>query len=162
MDRSQWRFLIKHGSLEEGMATDSRILAKRTPWTIRTGKKLWHQKISLTGQRGPICYWGRVEAITKSSRKKEAGGSKQKSRSVVDVSGDENKVWCCKEQHCIGTGNVRSMNQGKLDVVKQETARVNTHILGISELKWMGMLLLLLLLLLLLSHFSCVQLCVTP
>ena len=54
------------------------------------------------------------------------------------------------------------MNQGKLDVVKQEMARVNIHILGISELKWMGMLLLLLLLLLLLSHFGRVRLCVTP
>ena len=49
------------------------------------------------------------------------------------------KVRCCKEQYCIGTWNVRSMNQGKLEVVKQETARVNTDILGISELKWTGM-----------------------
>jgi len=51
----------------------------------------------------------------------------------------ESKVWCCKEQYCIGTWNVRSMNQGKLDVVKQEVARVNTNILGISELKWTWM-----------------------
>ena len=49
------------------------------------------------------------------------------------------KVWCCKEQYCIGTWNVRSMNQGKLEVVKQEMARVNVDILGISELKWTGM-----------------------
>ena len=47
--------------------------------------------------------------------------------------------WCCKEQYCIGTWNVRPMNQGKLEVVKQEMARVNSDILGISELKWMGM-----------------------
>ena len=53
---------------------------------------------------------------------------------VVDVTGDGSKVWCCKEQHCIGTWNVRSMNQGKMDVVKQEMARVNINILGISEL----------------------------
>ena len=46
------------------------------------------------------------------------------------------KVQCCKEQYCIGTWNVRSMNQGKLEVVKQEMARVNINILGISELKW--------------------------
>ena len=52
---------------------------------------------------------------------------------------DETKVWCCKEQYCIGTWNVRSVNQGKLEVVKQEMARVNIDILGISELKWMGM-----------------------
>ena len=53
--------------------------------------------------------------------------------------GDRSKVWCCKEQYCIGTWNVRSMNQGKLEVVKQEMARVNVDILGISELKWTGM-----------------------
>ena len=56
----------------------------------------------------------------------------------MDVSGDESKVLRCKEQYCIRTWNVRSLNQGKLDVVKQEMARVNTDILGISELKWMG------------------------
>ena len=58
---------------------------------------------------------------------------------VVDVTGDRSKIRCCKEQYCIGTWNVRSMNQGKLEVVKQEMARVNVHILGISERKWMGM-----------------------
>ena len=55
---------------------------------------------------------------------------------VVDVTGD---IQCCKDQYCIGTWNVRSMNQGKLEVVKQEMARVNTDILGISELKETGM-----------------------
>ena len=57
----------------------------------------------------------------------------------MDVTGDKRKVLCCKEQHCIGTWNVRSMNQVKLEVVKQEMARVNIDILGISELKWTGM-----------------------
>ena len=57
----------------------------------------------------------------------------------MDVTGDGNKVQCCKEQYCIGTRNFRSMNQGKLEVVKQEMARVNVNILGISELKWTGM-----------------------
>ena len=56
----------------------------------------------------------------------------------MDVTGDGSKVQCCKEQYCIGTQNVRSMNQGKLEVVKQEMARVNIGILGISELKWTG------------------------
>ena len=56
-----------------------------------------------------------------------------------DVMGDGSKVWCCKEQNYIGTWNVRSMNQGKLKVVKQEMARVNINILGIRELKWTGM-----------------------
>ena len=57
----------------------------------------------------------------------------------MDVTGDGSKVQCCKVQYCIGTWNVRSMNQGKLEVVKQEMARVNVDILGISELKWTGM-----------------------
>ena len=57
----------------------------------------------------------------------------------MDVTGDRSKIRCCKEQYCIGTWNVRSMNQGKLEVVKQEMARVNVDILGISELKWTGM-----------------------
>ena len=60
---------------------------------------------------------------------------KQEQHPVVDVSGDRSKVRCCKEQYCIGTWNVRSMNQGKLEVVKQEMATVNINILGISELK---------------------------
>ena len=55
------------------------------------------------------------------------------------MTGDGSKVRCCKEQYCIGTWNIRSMNQGKLEVVKQEMARVNIDILGISELKWTGM-----------------------
>ena len=64
---------------------------------------------------------------------------KQKEYPAVGVTGDRSKVQCCKEQYCIGTWNVRSMNQGKLEVVKQEMARVNVNILGISELKWTGM-----------------------
>ena len=62
-----------------------------------------------------------------------------KQHPVVDVTGDGSKVRCCKEQYCIGTWNVRSMNQGKLEMVKQEMARVNINILGISKLKWTGM-----------------------
>ena len=57
----------------------------------------------------------------------------------MDVSADESKIQCCKEQYCIGTWNVRSMNQGKLDVVKQEMVGINIDILGISELKLTGM-----------------------
>ena len=64
---------------------------------------------------------------------------KQTQCPVVDVTGGESKVRFCKEQYCIGTWNVRSMNQGKLEVVKQEVARVNIGILEISELKWTGM-----------------------
>ena len=60
----------------------------------------------------------------------------------MNVTGDGSKVQCCKEQYCIGTWNVRYMNQGKLEVVKQEIARVNIDILGISELnglEWMSL-----------------------
>src|SRR5574337_1224835 len=72
------------------------------------------------------------------SRKNEGMEPKQKQYPAVDVTGDRSKVRCYKEQYCIGTWNVRSMNQGKLEVVKQEMARVNVDILGISELKWTG------------------------
>ena len=58
---------------------------------------------------------------------------------AVDVTGDGSKVQYCEEQYCIGTWNVRSMDQGKLEVVKQEMVRVSIDILGISELKWAGM-----------------------
>ena len=73
------------------------------------------------------------------SRKNEEKESKWKQHPVVDVTGDRNKVRCCKDQYCIRTWKVRSMNQGKLEVLKQEMARVNVDILGISELKWTGM-----------------------
>ena len=66
-------------------------------------------------------------------------GWSQSKKNTVDVTGDRSKVRCCKEQYCIGTWNVRSMNQGKLEVVKQEMARVNVDILGISELRWTEM-----------------------
>ena len=64
---------------------------------------------------------------------------KQKQHPVLDVTGDGSKVQCCKEKYCIGTWNVRSINQGKLEVVKQEMERVNINILGISKLKWTRM-----------------------
>ena len=73
------------------------------------------------------------------SRKNEEMEPKQKQRPVVDETGDGSKVQCCKEQYCIRTWNVRSMNQGKLKVVKQDIARANIDILEISELKWTGM-----------------------
>ena len=68
--------------------------------------------------------------------KNEETEPKQKQCPVVDVTGDGGKIWCCKEQYCIGTWNIRSINQGKLEVIKQEMARVNINVLGISELKW--------------------------
>ena len=72
-------------------------------------------------------------------RKNDKTKTNQKERPLADVTGDGGKVRCCKEQYCIGTWNVRSTNQGNLEMVKQEMARVNTDILGISELKWTEM-----------------------
>ena len=73
------------------------------------------------------------------SRKNEQTEPKRKQHPVGGVTGDGSKVRHCKEQNCIGTWNVRSMNQGRLEVIKQEMERVNIDILGISELKWTGM-----------------------
>ena len=73
------------------------------------------------------------EISGENSRKKEGMEPKQKQYPVVDVTGDRGKVTCCKEQYCTGTWNVRSTNQGRLE--KQEMARVNIDILGISKLK---------------------------
>ena len=83
-------------------------------------------------------YATREEQRNSSRRNKEAE-PKQKQRPAVDVSGGESKVRCCNEQYWTGTGNVTSLNQGKLEVVKQEMARMSINILGISELKWTGM-----------------------
>ena len=73
------------------------------------------------------------------SRKNEESEPKQKQHPATDVTGDRSKFQCYKEQYCIRTWNVRSMNQGKLEVVKQETTRVNVNVLGIRKLKWTGM-----------------------
>ena len=73
------------------------------------------------------------------SRKTERMEPKQKQYPAVDVTGERSKVRCYKEQYCIGTWNVRSMNQGKLEVVKQEMAGVNVDILGISGLEWVNL-----------------------
>ena len=73
------------------------------------------------------------------SRKNEGMEQKQKQYPAVDVTGDRSKVRCCKEQYCIGTWNVRSMNQGKLEVVKQEMVRVDVDILGNQWTKWTQM-----------------------
>ena len=74
-----------------------------------------------------------LEISGDNSRKNERVEPQQKQYSAVDVTGDRSKVQCCKEQYCIGTWNVRTMNQGKLEVVKQEMARVNINILGIMN-----------------------------
>ena len=72
------------------------------------------------------------------SRKDEGMEPKRKQHPVLDGNDDRSKVQWCKEQYCIGIWNVRFMNQGKLEVIKQEMARVNIDILGISKLRWIG------------------------
>ena len=100
---------------------------------IRYDSERWTPQVGRRPQHATGDQW------RNNSRKNEETDPKQKQLPVVDVTGDGSKVQCCKEQYCIGTWNVRSMNQGKLEVVKQEMARVNIDISGISELKWTGM-----------------------
>ena len=97
----------------------------------RTLKDELHQSIDIQYATG--------DQWRNKSRKNEVTEPKQKQHPVVDVTGDRSKVQCCKEQYCIGTWNVWSMNQSKLEVVKQEMAKVNIDILGISKQKWTGM-----------------------
>ena len=86
----------------------------------------------------PGAQYATGEQWRNNSRKNEVMEPKQKQYPVMDVTGDRSKVQCYKEKYCIRTWNVRAMNQGRLEVVKQEMARVNIDILGISELKWTG------------------------
>ena len=121
-------------STGEGNGKPLSILALRTPWTVWKAKMIgyWKRNSPSVGtQHATGDQW------RNNSRKNEGMEPKQKQYPVVDVTGDRSKDRCCKEQYCIGTWNVRFMNQGKSEVVKQEMARVN--ILGISELKWTGM-----------------------
>ena len=73
------------------------------------------------------------------SRKNKETEPKKKQHPAVDLTGDGSKIWCCKEQYCTGTWNVRSMSQGKLEMVKQKTAKMNIDILRISKLRWTRM-----------------------
>ena len=88
------------------------------------------------GQRAPNMLLAISGEITPERMKRQP---KQKQHPAVNVTGDGSKVQCCKEQYCLGTWNVRSLNQGKLEVVKQEMARVNIDILAIGKLKWTRM-----------------------
>ena len=102
-------------------------------------KRQKHKTLKDEFPRSPGAQYATGKKWRNSSRRNEEAEPKCKQRPVVDVSGGESKVRCCKEQYCIGTWNIRSMNQGKLQVVNQEMARVNIDILEISEIKWSGM-----------------------
>ena len=125
----------KRGPLEEGMANLLSFLALRNPWTVWEDKKDRTLKAELSRSVGAQYATG--EEWRNNSRKNEKMEPNQKQHPVVDVTGYVSKVWCCKEQYCIGTWKVH--NQGKLKVVKQDMARLNINILEISELKWTGM-----------------------
>ena len=100
----------------------------------------WQKDMTLRDElpRSVGAQYATGEEQRNNSRKNEEMEPKQKQHSAVDGTGDRTKVQRCKEQYCIGTWNVRSMNQGKLEVVKEKMARVNIDILGIRELKWTG------------------------
>ena len=117
------------------MANHFSILALRTPWTVWKGKKDRILKDELSRSVGAQYATG--DQWRNNSRKNEEMEPKQEQHPVVDVTGDGSKVWCYS--YCIGTWNVSCVNQGKLEVIKQEMARVNVDILGISKLRWTGM-----------------------
>ena len=108
------------------------ILSLRIPWTYEKAKRQVTERWIPQVSRCPICYRRSVE---KQLQKEWRDAAKSKTTPSVDVT---SKVQWYKEQYCIGTWNLRSMHQGKLEVVKQEMARVNVDILGISKLKWTG------------------------
>ena len=137
-DRSEWRVLTMHGLLKKGMARQSSILAWRTPGTAWKCKKMTLEDEPLSSEGIQYVNGQEQRAITNSSRKNEVAGPKQKWLCYGCIWW-ESKFWCSEEQYYIETWNVRSMNQSKLDMVKQEMAKVNINIWGISELKWMGM-----------------------
>ena len=110
MDGSWWKVLTKHGPLEKGMANHLGILALRIPWTVQKGKKDRTLKKKLPRSIGAKYATG--AQWRNNSRKNEGMKPKQKQHPVVDVMGDVSKVQCCKDQYCIGTWNIRSMNQG--------------------------------------------------
>ena len=136
MDGSWWRVLTKHDPLEKGMANHFSILA------LRPHEQNEKQKDKTLKDELPRSVGGQYasgDEWRNNSRKNEETQPKQKQHPAVDVTVNGSKIWCYKERYCIVTWNVRSVNQGKLKVVKQEMARVNMDILGISELKWTGM-----------------------
>ena len=116
--------LLQHSCLESSMNS----MKKQKDMTLKDGVP-----------RSVGAQYATGEQWRNNSRKNEEMEPKQKQDPAVGMTGDGSKVQSCKEQCCIGTWNARSIDQGKLEMVKQEMARVNIDILGISELTWTGM-----------------------
>ena len=126
----------KMWSTGEGNGKPLQSSCLENPWTV------WRQNDRMLKEELPTsldAQYATGDQWRNNSRKDEGMELKQKQHPAVDVTGDRSKVWCCKEKYCLGTWNVRSMNQGKLEIVKQKMARVKIDILGISKLKWTGM-----------------------
>ena len=135
-----WQNVVQWRGEGEGNGKPLQCSCLRTSWTVWKAK--WYNtKSELPKSVGAQYDTGESREIAPEGMKmlSQSRKKKKKTHSVVDVSGGESKVWCCKEQYCIGTWNVRSMNQGKLEVIQQGMARVNIDILGFSELKWSRM-----------------------
>ena len=136
-DGSWWRILTKRGPLEKGMTKPLQYSCLENPMNNMKRQKDRTLKDELPRSIGAQFATG--DQWKNNSRKNEETEPTQKQHPIVDVTGDGSKVQCFKEQYCTGTRNVRSMNQGKLEAIKQEMARVNVDSLGISKLKWTGM-----------------------
>ena len=135
MDGSWWSVLTKCGRpTGEGNGKSLQYSCLENPMNSMKTQKDRTLKDELPRSVGAQYATG--DQWRNNSWKNEGMEPKQKQNPVVDVTGDGSKVWCCKEQYCIRTWDVRSMNQGKLEVVKQVMARVNIDLLGISKLKW--------------------------
>ena len=133
MDESQWRTLKKRGSTGKDNGNPLQYSCLENPMNSMKRQKDRTLENELPRSAG-ACY-ATGDQRRNNSRKNEEMQPKQKEHPVVDVTGDGSKVRCYKEQYCIGTWNVRSLNQGKLEVVKHEMAIVNIYILGISKLR---------------------------
>ena len=129
MDGSWWRVLTKCGPLEKGLASHFSILENAMNIMKRQKDRTLKDELP----RSVGAQYGTGDQWRNNSRKNEETETKQNKHAVVDVMSDGSKAQCCKEQYCLGTWNVRSTNQGKSEVVKQEMARVNIDILGIIE-----------------------------
>ena len=137
MNGSLWRVLTKTWSTGEGNGKPLKYYCLENPMNSMKRQKDMTLKDEFPRSVGALYATG--DQWRNNSGRNEETEPKWKHHWVVDVTGDGSKGWCCKEQYWIGTWNVRSENQGKLEVINQEMARVNINFLGISELKWTGM-----------------------
>ena len=136
-DGSWWRGLTECGPLENGMAKHLQYSFLENP--INSMKKQKDRTLKDELPRSVGAQYPTGDQWRNNFRKNEGMEPKQKQHPLVDGTGDRSKIWCCKERYCIGTWNVTSMKQGTLEMVKQEMARVNICLLGVSKLRWTGM-----------------------